>query len=41
MHWVFIAVWGAFLAVKRGSYSLAVMCGLLLVVASLAVERRL
>ena len=41
LHLVFVAACGLSLVVARGSYSLVVVCGLLIVVASLVSERGL
>ena len=41
MHWVFAAVRGLSLVAASGGYSLGVVCGFLVAVASLVAEHRL
>ena len=41
LHWVFAAAYGIFLVVECGGYSLVVIHGLLIAVASLVVEHGL
>ena len=41
LHWVFVAAHGLSLVTASGAYSLAMVCGLLIVAASLVAEHRL